>query len=164
VPLRKDVINENRLKNSKDSVNVFSYPEIDGDTITIENKTAGVFLYLGANEGVTKYSIDSDIKEDSNLNGDASDDADNKGTDSFATGAPFLIKNFDSKKERTVRVSIFDGAGKKLGSRDVKIILSYIDEKVSAESIETKLPNSITNAEKVGLETLKDLIRTKVPE
>lgn len=164
VSLRKDVINENRLKNSKDPVNVFSYPKIDGDSITVENKTAAVYLYLGANEGVTKYTVDSDIKEDSDLNGDASDDADNKGTDSYATGSPFLIKNFDTKKERTVRVSTFDGAGKKLGSRDIKIILSYVDDKATAEKPEVKMPSSLTDKEKAGLETLKDLIRTKTPE
>lgn len=50
VTLRKDVVNANKIKNSKDSVNAFSYPSMEGNTITVENKSAAVYLYLGQNE------------------------------------------------------------------------------------------------------------------
>lgn len=164
VDLRKDVVNANRIKNSKDSINVFSYPNLDSDTITVENRTAAVFLYLGENDGAVKYVIDTDIKEDSDLNGDPSDDANNKGTDSYTSGSPYSIKNFDTKKERTIRVTLFDASGKKLGTRDIKIILAYVDGKVVAEKTDVKLPSTLTDKEKANLGTLKDLISNKAPE
>lgn len=163
VSLRKDIRNAQMVKDSKDSVIVFSYPKIEGDSITVENKTAAVYLHLAENAGVSKYAIDADIKEDSDLNGDATDDADNKGTESYTSGAPFMIKSFDAKKERTVRIVLFDASGKKLGSRDVKIILAYVDDK-AAEVEEAKMPTTLTDKEKTDIETLKDLIRNKAPE
>lgn len=165
VTLRKDVVNANKIKNSKDSVNVFSYPSMEGNTIIVENKSAAVYLYLGQNEGVAKYAVDTDIQVDTDLNGDPADDADNKGTDSYTSGAPFVIKKFDAKKERTIRITLFDAAGKKLGSRDLKVLLTYSDTVVTPEKqTETKAPTGLTDKEKEGLATLKDLIANKAPE
>lgn len=165
VSLRKDVINANRVKESKDSVIVFSYPALSEDTLTVESATDAVYLYLGENIGVAKYSIDSDIKEDSDLNGDPADDTDNKGTDSYVTGAPFVLKNFDAKRERTVRITLFDASGKKLASRDITIVLSYVDANAPATMTGTTVaPKNLSDADKAGLETLKDLINSKAPE
>lgn len=109
--------------------------------------------------------MDTDIQIDTDLNGDPADDADNKGTDSYTSGAPFVIKKFDTKKERTVRITLFDAAGKKLGSRDLKVLLTYSDTAVTTEKPpETKPPTGLTDKEKEGLATLKDLISNKAPE
>lgn len=163
VPLRKDVINANRVKESKDSVIVFSYPALSDETITVENKNDPVYIYLGENAMATKFAIDLDTKIDSDLNGDISDDADNRGTDSYANGAPFAVKNLDAKKERTIRIALFDASGKKLGTRDIKLILAYLSD-TPEQTEEKEAPKNLTDSDKAGLESLKDLIRTKVPE
>jgi PKD repeat protein len=167
VTLKKDVINAKKIADSKNAVNVFSYPKLDDEknTITVESKTTAVFVYPGQNEGIAKFAIDSDIKVDTDLNGDSADDADNKGMDSYTNGSPFTIKNFDSKKERTIRIVLLDGSGKKKGSRDIKIVLAYVDEGAATEKKpEPKVPTTLTDKEKAGLATLKDLIANKAPE
>lgn len=85
VKLRKDVLNANRLKSSTNKLEVFSYPALSDGKISVENATDPLYIYLGESKDVAKYAIDTDIKVDTDLNGDPADDTDNKGTDSLTT-------------------------------------------------------------------------------
>jgi len=167
VPLRKDVVNEAKLKKSEDKIALFSYPRANDGVIEVANAGDNVFLYLGeSKDSPSKYVIDTDIDLDSDLNGDAADDADNKGTESYASGAPFAIKNLEKgHKNRTVRITTYDASGKKIDSKDVKIAVTFLkDEAISGSGSEAKTPEGISDNDKANLEKLKDIIRTKAPE
>lgn len=167
VPLRKDVLNAARLKNSSENLVVFTYPKAEDNEIHVSRSDEKVFVYLGESKGgVTKYTIDSDISSDSDLNGENSDDADNAGTDSYMNGAPFMIRNLGSTKERNIMLAIYDGSGKKIGSQKVKIVLDYADENALKNTLEGSgaLNKAISDTDKASLSKLKDLIRTKAPE
>ena len=167
VPLRKDVVNEAKLKKSEDKIALFSYPRANDGVIEVANAGDNVFLYLGESKGSpSKYVIDTDIDLDSDLNGDAADDADNKGTESYTSGAPFAIKNLEKgHKNRTVRITTYDASGKKIESKDVKIAVTFLkDEAISGSGSEAKTPEGISDNDKANLEKLKDIIRTKAPE
>lgn len=167
VPLRKDVVNEAKLKKNEDKIVYFSYPRAGDDTIEVSNPEDNAFIYLGeSKDSPAKFVIDTDIDLDSDLNGDASDDADNKGTESYVTGAPFAIKNLSSgHKNRTVRITTYDASGKKIATKDVKLVVSYLkDAAESGSGSEASLPEGISENDKANIEKLKDLIRTKTPE
>ncbi|MDQ1344035.1 MAG: repeat protein [Patescibacteria group bacterium] len=167
VPLRKDVVNEAKLKRNEDKVAYFSYPRASDDTIEVSNPGDNVFLYLGeSKDSPVKYAIDTDIDLDSDLNGESADDADNKGTESYASGAPFAIKGLaNGHKNRTVRITTYDAAGKKIATKDVKIVVSYLkDSSESGSGSEADVPEGISDNDKANIEKLKDVIRTKAPE
>lgn len=161
--LRKDSINEAKVKKDENSVIVFSYPRISEDEIHVSTLGDKVAIYLGESKGKPdRFSIDADIHTDSDLNGDAADDADNKGTDSYTKGTAFILPIDTSVKERTVRLTTYDAAGKVLGNRDVKVILDFAS--TQEVNTDTKAPAEITENDKVNLEKLKSLISTKAAE
>lgn len=167
VPLRKDVVNEAKLKKSEDKIAFFSYPRANDGVITVENPGDNVFVYLGeSKESPTKYAIDTDTDLDSDLNGDSADDFDNKGTESATSGAPFAIKDLaNGHKNRTVRLTTYDAAGKVIATKDVQIVVAYLkDSSETGSGSETKAPEGISDTDKANLEKLKDIIRTKVQE
>ncbi len=167
VPLRKDVLNAARLKDSTDKLVLFTYPKIEDGEIHVARSDDKVFIYLGESKGdISKYTIDTDTKTDSDLNGDAADDADNIGTDSYASGAPYMIRNLGSTKERLMKVAIYDASGKQIASREIKLVLDFADENAIKQTLEGSgsTNTAISDGDKASLEKLKDLIRTKAPE
>lgn len=166
IPLRKDVVNEARLGRSEEKAVYFTYPRANGGVIEVENPEDNVFVYLGeSKDSPVKYVIDTDIDLDSDLNGDTSDDADNKGTESYLSGAPYVIKNLSKgRKNRTIRITIYDASGKKIESQDVKIVVAYLKDAIESPENEGKVPEGISDSEKADIEKLKDIIRTKTPE
>lgn len=167
VPLRKDVVNEAKLKKSSEKIAIFSYPRANDGVIEVSNAGDNVFLYLGeSKDSPAKFVIDTDVDLDSDLNGESADDADNKGTESYSSGAPFAIKNLEKgHKNRTVRITTYDASGKKIETKDVNIVVAFLkDEAISASGSEAKTPEGISDGDKANLEKLKDIIRTKAPE
>lgn len=67
-------------------------------------------------------------------------------------------------KVRTMRVTLYDAGGKKIDSRDIVITLAYLDDKVAEPISSTGSLASLTDADKIILESLKDLVRTIAPE
>ena len=163
--LRKDIINALRVKKSTDKLVYFTYPSADSDIVHITNSTDKLYVYLGESKAsnVTKYGIDTDISVDSNLNGDPADDIDNKGTDSSIKGNVFAIKNIDvMAKEKTMRLSLYDTNNTVIATKDIKVMYDFVtatSTEVLAGSGSESLPKDISEADKVNLEKLKDLIK-----
>ncbi len=126
--LRKDIINALKIKKASDKIIYFSYPSADGDTIHIRDGAEKLYLYLGESVGtIGKYGIDTDIAVDSNLNGDPTDDIDNKGTDSSINGSVFVLKNSDvTAKEKTMRLSLYDSNNAIIATKDVTIVYDFV--------------------------------------
>lgn len=166
IPLRKDVVNESKLRRSEDKIAYFTYPRANDGVIEVANEGDNVFVYLGeSKDSPVKYVIDTDIDLDSDLNGDSADDADNKGTESYTSGAPFAIKDLSKgHKNRTVRITTYDASGKKIDSKDIKLAVSYLKDSGDVSGSEGKLPEGISDTDKANIEKLKDIIRTKAQE
>jgi PKD repeat protein len=164
--IRKDVVNRSKIEKSEDRLIYLSYPKANDGVIEVSDANDPVFLYMGESRGeIAKYSIDADISTDSDLNGETADDADNKGGESYAKGSAFALRDLSKgNRERTVKLSIFDSAGKVIESKEVKIILSYKAVETGSGSELANAPEGISDADKASIETLKDLIRTKAQE
>lgn len=168
VGIRRDVPNALKVRKSEKKLIFFSYPKFEDETIHLKNSSDRLFLYLGESKGnAVEYRIDTDVKTDSDLNGTPDDDIDNKGTDSYTTGAPFVIKEFPTNvKERTIRISLYDGSKSLIETQDIKVMLDYANESA------TELTNTgsgdtlkdIGEKDKVNMEKLKDLIRNNAAE
>jgi hypothetical protein len=126
---RRDILNALKVKKSSDKLIYFSYPSADyTNTIHIQDSSEKLYLYLGESQGtIAKYGIDTDIAVDSNLNGDPTDDIDNKGTDSSVNGSVFTIKSSDvSAKEKTMRLNLYDSNNAVIATKDIKVIYDFI--------------------------------------
>lgn len=163
VDLKKDVLNAMRLKKSEEKLVVFTYPNTEDDTVHIKDPGEKFFIYMGESKGnPTRYTIDTDIKVDSNLNGDPADDIDNKGTDSSVNGSTFVVKGFDlTSQEKTVRLSIYDANNTLIATKDIKMVFDYADASAEALSGSTsELPKDISDKDRADMERLKDLIKS----
>jgi len=80
VALKKDIINAVRTKKSNEKLIYFTYPSASDDgSIHIKDISEKIYIYMGESKGgVVKYTIDTDTKIDTNLNGDVGDDTDNQ--------------------------------------------------------------------------------------
>lgn len=163
--LKKDVLNALRVKKSQEKLIYFSYPTADNDTIHIQSSTDRLYLYLGESKGtIAKYGIDTDTSMDSNLNGDPSDDIDNKGTDSSVNGSVFAIKSTDvTTKEKTMRFNLYDANNTVIAAKDIKVVYDFVagisTESLSGSTTEV-LSKDISDSDKANLEKLKDLIKS----
>ena len=162
--LRKDSINAAKAQKDTNNIVIFSFPRLADDEIHIPTSSDKAAIYLGSSKGnPARYSIDADAHTDSDLNGDAADDADNKGTDSYTKGDAFILPVDASVKERTVRITTYDAAGKVIATRDIKVIIDSLSSSTEVKS-DSKAPTEITENDKVNLEKLKNLISTKAAE
>jgi hypothetical protein len=162
--LRKDVLNAMKVKKNIEKIIYFSYPANANDVIHIENSADKLYLYLGESKGgATKYGIDTDISVDSNLNGDLTDDIDNKGTDSSVNGSVFVLKSSDiTAKEKTMRLSLYDSSNVIIASKDIKVVYKFnsgsTTESLSG-TLSESLPKNVSENDRMNLEKLKDLIK-----
>ncbi|MDD3119888.1 MAG: PKD domain-containing protein [Candidatus Gracilibacteria bacterium] len=156
--IKKDTRTTLIVKKLSDKLVYFTYPETDKETIHIKDSNQKLFVYLGASKGtISKYSIDMDTSVDSDLNGTKDDDEDNKNTESYVKGDPFVIKDFSTRgKESTMRLTIYDENGKTLQSKDVNVVLDFVQDVVLNEQT---LTGSISEIDRVNLERLKNLIK-----
>ncbi|MBP8016503.1 PKD domain-containing protein, partial [Candidatus Gracilibacteria bacterium] len=163
--VKKDIINKLRLSRKKEKLIYFTYPNINkannSEEIHLTNSADKLFIYLGESKGsITKYCIDADINTDTDLNGTTSDDCDNKGTESYSIGAPFLVQDLNNRvRERTIRLSIYEGT-KVTEYKDIKIFLDYISNNTEIILKENK---DISATDKIKIEELKNLIK-QTPE
>ena len=162
--LRKDIVNALKVKKSSDKILYFSYPSDEDDTIHITDSTEKLFLYLGESKGaIAKYGIDTDISVDSDLNGTPDDDIDNKGTDSVKNGTIFTLKSSAVfAKKKVMRISLYDANDAVLETKDITVIYDFLsdtDTESLSGSLSEEVSKDISEADKVNLEKLKDLIR-----
>jgi PKD repeat protein len=120
---------KNILKTKKSNLVVFTSPITDEGKIVLENASERFFVYLWESDiSTTIYGIDYDIENDSDLNGGADDDEDNKGTASYISGdvAEIPLSNFNIQK---IRIFTKDADGNILWTQDIEIEKTYIEEK-----------------------------------
>lgn len=147
----------NVLKSRGNGLVVFTTPELDkNDTITLKDQSEKVFIYLGeSTPDAVNYIIDYDIEQDSDLNGGADDDENNKGTSSYVSGSVVEIP-MSPYKTQVVRAYITDESGAILGSQDITIIKEYIEEQnIDPDMI---IFEDVTESEKEKIESLKELL------
>ncbi|MDD4151215.1 MAG: PKD domain-containing protein, partial [Candidatus Gracilibacteria bacterium] len=159
--VKKSSKNELLLNNS--GINLFTYPEYSKEdkTITVENSTDPVVLYLGESKGDFKYyAIDYDTSVDSDLNGTKDDDVDNLNTDSYSNGGPVKV-TLNNNKFQNVRIFLLDSDNKIVSSQDLKIVKNYIkEENIDLDSLSF---SGVTDEQKMQIDELKDYVK-KLPQ
>ncbi|MDD3646768.1 MAG: PKD domain-containing protein [Candidatus Gracilibacteria bacterium] len=143
----------NLLESKQSGFHVFASPEISsGSIINIKEEVSGILVYLGANNGnITKYSVDTDISVDSDLNGGKDDDEDLQNT----TGEAFIVF-LDENKIQIIKASIYDEDGVLIDSKELTINKDYLEIVVTDPS--TVVFEGVTLKEKEKLEYLKSLL------
>ncbi len=147
----------NILKVRKGGLVVFTSPERDADgKIILETASQKVFVYMGESTDEAKqYIIDYDIENDTDLNGWVDDDEDNKGTASYISGdiAEIPLSMYNTQ---TIRVYIKDADGNIIGSEDIQIEKTYIEDVlIDPDMI---IFEGVTESEKKKIETLKRIL------
>lgn len=144
---------KNILKTKGSNLVVFTSPLIEDKKILLENGSQRVFVYLGeSSENTTLYAIDYDIQNDSDLNGGADDDEDNKWTASYISGdvAEIPLNDFNIQK---IRIFTKDVDGNILWTQDIEIEKTYIEEKeIDPETI---IFEWVSDSEREKIESLK---------
>lgn len=160
-PIRKDLTNYKKIEKSSEKIQVFAYPEISDDTINIKNPWDKLFIYLGESKwNINKYCIDKDLDSDGDLNWTKDDDCDNKWTDSYNNGSPFIINDFSSDiKKRKIKLSIFDW-NTQIDSKNIEIDIWFAKTK---EIKDIAISWDISEKDRESIEALKDLIK-KAPD
>lgn len=153
---------KNILKIRGKQLVAFTSPQVDADgKIVLDTPSARTFVYLGeSSDEVVAYAIDYDIDHDSDLNGGADDDEDNKGTASYVSGDVIEIP-LSQYKTQKVRIFIKDADGNVLASEDIEIEKTYIEETEIDPS--TIIFEDVTESEKEKIEALKSEL-LKLPQ
>ena len=135
----------------------FTFPTASEDgRIVLESPSQKVFLYMWETPGEgLSYIIDYDLDHDSDLNGGMDDDEDNAGTASYTSWdvAEIPLSPFKIQK---VRMFVKNADGNILGSQDVLIEKTYIEEKEIDPS--TIVFDDITESEREKIEELKAIL------
>lgn len=92
-------------RSTQSGISIQTYPQIDADTITLKSPTDTLILSAFGNDG-TQYSIDTDTKIDSDLDGIGDNDSDNKDTPSYTDGSAFVMTRLGESKIRTRQMKI----------------------------------------------------------
>lgn len=147
---------KNILKTKGSNLVVFSSPVSNDGKIVLENLSERVFIYSWESDDATVvYAIDYDIENDSDLNGGGEDDEDNKGTASYISGDVAEIPLSDFMMQ-TIRIFTKDADGNILGSQDIEIEKTYIEEKnIDPDTI---IFEWVSESEKEKIETLKSTL------
>lgn len=158
IPVKVDVINKLKLSRSKWNLALFTYPLISDNEIHLDNSNNKVFLYLWESKwNIGSYCIDTDISVDTDLNWTADDDCDNKWTDSYTSWAPFVITDFNSNiQTREIKITLFDWK-KAIESKSIKVVQDNVA--TNSDNIKTTENKNISEADKLSIEELKDLIK-----
>lgn len=151
----------NFMTSNKEPIAVYSNFPIENDTITLEDTTKEVYMYITSNkDNIAYYVADFNINYDSDMNWGNDDDEDNKFQDSYTTWEPILIE-LDNSKQQIVRLYIKDNDNKVLASKDIKIIKVYIEEDIDVDSIVFEWVSAST---KLKLEKIKQSVSNFPPE
>jgi len=154
---RKVVKNmKNFLKSRKKWLNVFSFPEIKEDVITLDKKQK-VYVYVKDNwENIKNYIIDSDLSYDSDLNWWKDDDIDNKNDSSYTKPNPFLIKLNDSKNQK-IWLKTKDDKDWQINFYNFTIFKEYIEDEIIWENDLNF--DWVSDNEKLKIEKLKNYVK-----
>jgi hypothetical protein len=155
--LRVNANIKNILKARKDGLNIFSYPDIVDNKITLKDKSDNAYIYLWESKWSFKYFvIDTDANLDSDLNGTKDDDEDNKWTNSYSAWEVYKIPLNEFRTQK-VKIYLKDENMTLLDSKDLEIVKEYIKvDDVKPEVITLKWA---TEEEKKNFEKLKTLIK-----
>lgn len=141
-----------------------SYPIAENDTIHIQNRSQNILLGLFGNTNVTEYSIDTDTKIDSDLDGSTDNDIDNQDTASYSNGSAFLVELGEARaRERTMKITLMKN-GSILGTKIITVIFDFVAN--TAETINTvgdisgSGSSGFSTEEKENLDKLQEKIRT----
>ncbi len=135
--------------------------DLSSTGIVVADPSDKVWIWPGASKAqADRYVIDADTSVDSNLNGDPADDADNAGSDSYASGNPFQVSLSQYRSRNNgIRVALVAADGSKIASRDYSLTLAYLQDAAPAEvSFE-----GVSDAEKAKLEKVKSIVQ-QAPE
>jgi hypothetical protein len=171
IVLQKDVINEKRLERSKTWLEVFTFPSGIWQSKIVINSESDPFYIIATSpkSGVT-FWIDTDLSQDTNLNGDPADDIDNLWTESENSWSPYLVKFIrETQSQKIIRVSLYDSTKRVIASQDITLQLNFVNEtakkaqqKASTGSWEV-VWKEYSAQDKLLLEKLKELVR-QAPE
>lgn len=155
-----------RIERSTEAIQILSLPEIVEDTITIKDGRSRITLYLGESKGAVKYAIDTDTAIDTDLNGSPDDDADNKGTDSIATGSPYtFIAPETWSTNGTIRVLIYNANDELIDSQILSVTMLTPNAVTVPDATDEAITGSgITESDRIKIEEIKDIIRTSAEQ
>ena len=134
---------------------------LENDTIRIKNRWEKLLISLYGNVGST-YSIDTNIKIDSDTNGTPDDDSDNINFPSYRDGSIYIIDSSEFKsRSQTLRVTI-SKSGTPTVSRDITLIAEYVSEKPSdlSDTPTGSGAERFSQRDRDNLEKLQSKIRT----
>lgn len=147
---------------NSDSISIQTSPLIAGDLVTLKSRWDKILLGAFWNDG-TQYSIDTDTKIDSDLDGIGDNDADNKNTPSYTDGSVYMIDSYLDSKVRNHQIKItISKNGTVIGSKVINVILDYIIDlsKETPSDISGTWSEGFSITDKENLEKLQAKIRT----
>ncbi len=152
---------KNILKTRSGNLVAFTSPVIEDGKIVLDDQSQKAFVYMGESiDSATVYGIDYDIENDSDLNGWADDDEDNKGTASYVSGDVIEIP-LSPYNTQNVRLFLKDAEGNVLGTQDFTIEKTYIEEQnIDPDTIVFEW---VSESEKEKIEALKAIL-LKLPQ
>jgi len=151
----------NILKTRGNKLVVFTSPLLEDDKIILDNPSERVFIYTGeSTQDAAEYVIDYDTENDSDFNGGADDDADNKGTASYISGdvAEIPLNDFNTQN---IRVFLRDAQWNVIATQDIIIEKTYIEDTTIDPN--TIIFEWVSESEKEKIETLKQIL-IKLPQ
>lgn len=150
------------LKNiaSQSGITYQSSPLAIDDTIHIAGQWDKLMLSFLGNTATT-YSIDTDTRIDSDLDGIPDNDIDNKWHSSYTDGTLYVISDFaeNRTRERIIRIEMVQD-GITIGSKNLRLILDFIPESLATdEELSLWSSESMSSFERSKLEELASMIR-----
>lgn len=104
-----------------------TYPESQSGIITVKSPGQKIIVSLFGNTSGNNFSIDSNTKIDSDIDGTADNDTDNKNSPSYTDGSAFEIPNENDSlsREQQIKLTVLKN-GIPVGTQLLTIIRSYI--------------------------------------
>jgi PKD repeat protein/type IV secretory pathway VirB2 component (pilin) len=144
-------------------IQIQSAPQIQNDTIHVRGAWDKVLLSMLGNTA-SRYTIDTNIEIDSDLDGIPDNDADNKGLASFDDGSLFVMKDFNTSRarEQKIKVTLFQG-NTPIQSKTITLVFDFLPESSFSNSGTTLVDiasGAITTFDRAKLDELSSLIRS----
>lgn len=162
VEITPNIIQDITSGSGSEGISIQTYPTMSWDTITLKSRWDKLLLSAFGNDG-TQYSIDTDTKIDSDLDGIGDNDPDNKNTPSYTDGSVYMIDSYADSKVRDHQTKItITKNGVVLWSRTINVLLDYIIDisKNTPSDISGTWSEWFSTTDKANLEKLQGKIRT----
>lgn len=151
---------KNILVARKKWINIFSFPWYDENlNITLSWSQDKVYIYLSESiaDDIGSYGVDYDVAVDSDLNGGADDDEDNKWLPSYKSWEALEIP-LTKEKIQKIRVMIKNGSWVLLDSKDLTITKEYIKQREI--NLDEVIFDGVTEEEKQKIDELKSMVKS----